>query len=206
MKVLAFISQKGGSGKTTLAVHMAVCAILAKKTVLLIDLDPQGSAVDWYEARTGDKNLAAVAATEKKLPQLLKKAKEGGADLVIIDTAPHSNKTATKAAELADFVLIPCRPSRFDMKAIGSTLKIIDLTKANAAVVMNVCALGNLGHEARESLKQEGFPVLDIMITQRVAFSHAVIDGRSVHEYEPKGKATRDIEELFNFVKRELKL
>lgn len=206
MKVLAFISQKGGSGKTTLAVHMAVCAIKKKKTVVLIDLDPQGSAADWYEARSGDKDLVAARATAQTLPELLKRAKKGDADLVIIDTAPHSNQSAVIAAKFADLVLIPCRPSRFDMKSIGSTVDIIQLTKAKAFVVMNVCARGHLGEEAKETLKKQGYPMLDIMISQRVAFSHAVIDGQSVHEYEPEGVAAQDIDNLFNFIRRNLEL
>lgn len=206
MKTIALISQKGGSGKTTLAVHLAVCAIQRKKAVVLIDLDPQGSAADWYKARSGDKNFITVQGSVETLPALLKKAKKGGVDLVIIDTAPHSNKTAASAAKLADLVLTPCRPSRFDMKAIGSTLDIIRLTETPSFVVMNVCPRGHLCEEAKESLESQGYPVLDVMISQRVAFSHAVIDGRSVHEYEPEGNAAQDIDKLFSFVKERLKL
>lgn len=206
MKTIALLSQKGGSGKTTLAVHLAVCAIQSGKAVALIDLDPQGSAVDWYEARDTTNELVAIQSTAAALPDILKKAKDGGVDLVIIDTAPHSSKDAATAAKLANFVLIPCRPSRFDLKAIRPTFDIIKLTKTPAAVVMNVCPRGRLAEDSREALRAQGFPVLDMMISQRVAFSHAVIDGRSVHEYEPEGAAAADIDALFSFIKDKVKL
>jgi chromosome partitioning protein len=207
MKTLALVSQKGGSGKTTLAVHLAVCAIQKKKAVALIDIDQQGSAADWYAARDGDKDLAAIHATAEDLTELIKKAKAGGADLVIIDTAPHSDKAAAIAAKLADLVLIPCRPSRFDMKAIGASFEIIRLTKTPAFIVMNgTQPIGQNAENAKAALKAQKLPVLEITISQRVAFSHAVLDGRSVHEYEPEGKAAQEIDALFSFVQDRLKL
>ena len=206
MKVLALVSQKGGSGKTTIAVHLAVCAILRKKLVALIDLDPQGSAIDWYQARQSSSELAAVHAHADDLPDLLKKAEAGGADFIIIDTAPHSDKAAAIASKYADLIFVPCRPSRFDLKAMQPTFEIIKITKTPAFVVMNVCPRGKLAEDARDVLRAQGFPVLDVMITQRVAFSHAVADGRSVHEYEPGGAAAENIEDLFNFIEERLKL
>jgi len=200
MKTLAIIAQKGGSGKTTIAVHLAVCAVQQGKAVALIDIDPQASANKWFKARGSTDGLIAIQAQAEALPALLKKAKAGGVDFVIIDTAPHSDKAAAIAAKLADFVLIPTRPSRFDLETIASTLAVIQLTKTPAAVVMNVIPRGNLALDAKEALKAQGFPVLDTMISNRVAFSHAVVDGRSVHEYEPGGKSAEEIDDLFNVI------
>lgn len=197
MKILAIISQKGGSGKTTLAVHMAVCATRKNLHTAIIDIDPQGSAYDWYLSREGENQLNAVKASSGQLPVLLKQAKAGGADFVIIDTAPHSDSVAAVAAQLADFVLMPCRPARFDLKAIGSTAEITKLAKTPSAVVINAAPRGKLADEARAALQQQGITVLDPVLQQRVAYSHAVIDGRSVHEYEPEGKAAEEIDELF---------
>lgn len=197
MKTLAIIAQKGGSGKTTIAVHLAVCAVQKGQNVALIDIDPQGSANKWFHARSNTEGLIAIQSQAEALPALLKKAKDGGVDFVIIDTAPHSDKAAAIVAKLADFVLIPTRPARFDLETIASTMEIIQLTKTPAAVVMNAIPRGNLAADAKEALKAQGFPVLDTMVSSRVAFSHAVIDGRSVHEYEPNGKAAEEIDELF---------
>jgi chromosome partitioning protein len=206
MKTLAIIAQKGGSGKTTIAVHMAVCAMRQKLHTALIDIDPQGSAYDWFLSRPENNMLNAVQATAGQLAALLKKAKTGGADFVIIDTAPHSDSAAAITAQLADFVLIPCRPARFDLKAISSTMEIVKLAKTPAAAVINGAPKGRLAEEAKEALKQQGIIVVDTVLQQRVAYSHAVIDGRSVHEYEPKGKAAEEIDELFTCLKKPLKL
>lgn len=206
MKILAFISQKGGSGKTTLAVHMAVCASRQNLRTALIDLDPQGSAYDWNDSRDGENKLDAIKANPGQLAALLKQAKAAGADLVIVDTAPHSDQAAAIAAQLADLVLIPCRPARFDLKAIGSTAKITNLAKTPAAVVINAAPRGKLAEEARAALRHQGITVIDPVLHHRASYSHAVIDGRSVHEYEPDGKAAAEIDELFACVQRFLKI
>jgi|NGEPerStandDraft_6_1074524.scaffolds.fasta_scaffold157495_2 chromosome partitioning protein len=142
MKTLAIVAQKGGSGKTTLAVHMAVCARRQNIRTALIDLDPQGSAHDWNESREGENKLDAVRASSGQLAALLKQAKAAGADLVIVDTAPQSDSAAAIVAQLSDFILMPCRPARFDLKAIGSTAQIAKLAKTPAAVVIK-CRFGN---------------------------------------------------------------
>jgi chromosome partitioning protein len=206
MKTIAIIAQKGGSGKTTIAVHMAVCAMRQKLHTALIDLDPQGSAYDWFLSRADNNKLNAVQASVGQLAALLKQAKTGGADFVIVDTAPHSDSAAAITAQIADFVLIPCRPARFDLKAISSTMEIVKLAKKPAAVVINAAPRGRLAEEAKEALKQQGITVIDTVLQQRVAYSHAVIDGQSVHEYEPDGKAAEEIDELFICLKKLLKL
>lgn len=161
MKTLAIISQKGGSGKTTIAVHMAVCAIRQGYHTAIIDIDPQGSAFDWYLSRETQNELNAVQAQAGQLAALLKQAKAGEADLVIVDTAPHSDSAAAVAAQLADFILMPCRPSRFDLKAIGSTSAIARLAKTPAAAIINAAPRGKLAEEAKEALQQQGIEVFD---------------------------------------------
>jgi chromosome partitioning protein len=206
MKILAILAQKGGSGKTTLAVHMAVCATRRKLRTALLDLDPQGSAYDWNASREDRRKLDAVKASSGQLAALLQQAKTAKADLVIIDTAPHSDSAAAIVAQLADFILIPCRPARFDLKAIGSTAAIAKLAKTPAAVVINAAPRGKLVKEARDALRQQGFTVIEPVLYQRAAYSHAVIDGRSVHEYEPDGKAAGEIDALFACLRRTLSL
>jgi chromosome partitioning protein len=200
MKTLAIIAQKGGSGKTTLAVHMAVCATRRDINTALIDIDPQASAYKWNESRPDERKLDATKADAGQIPAFLKQAKAGGIDLVIIDTAPHSDQAAAIAAQLADFVLIPCRPARFDLDAIASTVQIAKVAKTPAAVVINAAPRGKLAEEARAALEQQGITVIEPVLHHRAAYSHAVIDGRSVHEYEPDGKAAAEIDELYNFI------
>jgi chromosome partitioning protein len=158
MKTLAILAQKGGSGKTTVAVHMAVCAARRKLKTAIIDIDPQRSAYQWNESRPEGQKLDAVTADAEQLAELLRKAEEGGIDLTIIDTAPHSNAAAAIAARLADYVLIPCRPARFDLDAIASTVDIAKASNTPAAVVINAAPRGRLAEEARAALTGKGIP------------------------------------------------
>jgi chromosome partitioning protein len=202
MKKLAILAQKGGSGKTTVAVHMAVCAVQRKLKTAIIDLDPQRSAYQWNASRPDDQKLDAIAAEAEQLAVLLQRAAGGGIDLAIIDTAPHSNAAAAIAAKLADFVLIPCRPARFDLDAIASTVDIAKAAGVPAAVVINAAPRGKLAEEARAALERKGVTVIPTVLHQRAAYSHAVIDGRSVHEYEPNGAAAEEIDALYHHITR----
>jgi chromosome partitioning protein len=98
--------------------------------------------------------------------------------------------------------LIPCRPARFDLDAIASTVQIANVAKKPVAVVINAAPRGKLADEARAALERQGIMVIDTVLHQRAAYSHAVIDGRSVHEYEPDGKAAAEIDELYNQITR----
>lgn len=129
MKTVAIIAQKGGSGKTTLAVHLAVCAVLHKLKTAIIDIDPQASAYKWNHSRSDKLRLDATKAEPSQLAGYLKQASSGGIDFVIIDSAPHSDNAAAIAAQLSDFILIPCRPSRFDLDAMSATAQIARLAK-----------------------------------------------------------------------------
>src|SRR5581483_1556944 len=114
MKIIAIVSQKGGAGKTTLAVHLATAAAAAGHTAAIIDLDPQATAASW-----GDRRAAAVpeviSGQAARLPALMKAAGDNGADFLILDTAPNADQTASLAARAADLVLIPCRAAAFDL-------------------------------------------------------------------------------------------
>ena len=201
MITVAMISQKGGSGKTTIAVHLAVCAERHGLPTVILDLDPQGSACAWRKRRQED-TPEVLATDPSQLAELLKHAQEGGAGLVIMDTAPHSDRTAVLAAQLADVVLIPCRPSAFDVDAIASTLTLTRLADAHAqaAVVLNALPTrGDYAEEVRAGLSAR-VTVAPIHLYQRAAYFNAVNDGRSVEEYEPKGKAAEEIRRLYRWV------
>jgi chromosome partitioning protein len=202
VKTLAILAQKGGSGKTTVAVHMAVCAARRKLKTAILDIDPQQSAYRWNESRPEGQKLDAVRTDARQLAAMLQKAKAGGIDLAIIDTAPHSDSAAAIAAQLADYVLIPCRPARFDLDAIASTVEIAKAAQTPAAVVINAAPRGRLAEEARAALQRQGITVIETVLHQRAAYSHAVIDGRSVHEYEPEGQAAAEIDQLYHHITR----
>src|SRR5579883_2496149 len=123
MKTIAIISQKGGAGKTTVAVHLAVAAQQRGLNTALFDLDPQASAATWSDKRT-QLGPTVVSAQAARLASLLQQAAAQSADLVIIDSAPNADAASLAAARAADLILIPCRPAAFDLNAIGTTLNL----------------------------------------------------------------------------------
>lgn len=198
MKIVAIISQKGGAGKTTLAVHLATIASAAGHTVAIIDLDPQCTATSWGDRREAAKP-EVVSGQAIRLPALVNTARENGADFLVLDTAPNADQTASLAARAADVVLIPCRPATFDLEAIETTLLLSKAAGKPAYVVLNaVPPRSGIGKEAAEGLTSErGAQVAPCQLSQRAAFGHGVIDGRTAMEFEPDGKAAEEVQALY---------
>ena len=197
MKTLAVISQKGGAGKTTLALHLAVGAIAAGKSAAVVDLDPQASAAGWRDTRTAEEP-AVVSAQAARLSQVLEAARGNGADLAIIDTAPHSEASALAAARAADLILVPCRPAILDLRAVGSTIDLARLAGKPSAVVLNaVPPRGGLADEAAAAIGNYGVPVSPIRLGHRAAFVHALTAGQTAQEYEPEGKGAEEVTHLY---------
>ncbi|HEX2939591.1 MAG TPA: ParA family protein [Rhodopila sp.] len=209
MKVIGFLSRKGGAGKTTLAIHLAVAAVQDGRRVLLVDLDPQGSAAAWWRARTAD-TPAMEQASPDQLPGLLDAARAAGVDLAIIDTRPSVEADAKQVAALSDFVLIPTRPAILDLRAIIATLDIIKGSRQRAALVLNACpaprGAGDASStiDARNALKAFGVPVAPVAVIQRAALSHALVAGLTALETEPTGKAAKELRALWRHVEKEL--
>lgn len=209
-KVLAIIAQKGGTGKSTIAVHLAAYAKTKKLHPVILDLDPQGSAHEWNQGRSEDDRqspkLDTARAEADKLPRLLTACENNGVDLVILDTAPHSNADAAKSAKLADFVLMPLRPNLFDLKTAKDTADIAKLTNTPAAVIISQAPRGSMADKARAKLEREGLEVLPVTIYHRAAYSHALLTSSAVHEYDPESKAAEEIAALFLCIKQRLGL
>ena len=205
MKTIAILSQKGGAGKTTLAINLAVAASKFKKQSAIIDLDPQASATNWHDSRDLETPVV-VSAQPARLQNVIDAAKEAGADFVFIDTAPHSESASLAAARIADYILIPCRPAILDLRAIGNTIDLVKLAGTKAAVVLTcVPPRGTLAQEAAEAVLSYGIELCPPQIGQRAAFVHSITSGQSVHEYEPSGKAVEEVNNLYKWVTKQLK-
>jgi chromosome partitioning protein len=202
MKTIAIISQKGGAGKTTLALNLAVAATRSGHQCAVIDIDPQASAKCWHDFRQDDAPVV-VSAQAARLPEIIDAARQNGAGLVIIDTAPHSESAALAAARAADLVLVPCRPSLLDLKAITTTIDLAALAKTPALAVLNTVPVrGGLKREAEVVLKGYGVDMAPLVLGHRVAFVHSLTEGKSVLEYEPTGKAAEEVLGLFKAICR----
>lgn len=200
MKTIAIISQKGGAGKTTVAIHLAVAAERHNLKTAIFDLDPQASAASWADKRE-NASPVVISAQAARLSNLLEQAAEQTADLVIIDSAPNADAASLAAAKAADLILIPCRPSAFDLNAIGTTLNLAAVANKPAYVLLNaVPPYGKIGEEARIALEKVEIKVVEPVLHYLVAFSHAVNDGRTAQEYDPKSKAANEVETLFHWI------
>jgi chromosome partitioning protein len=209
MKVVGLLSRKGGVGKTTLAVHLAVLAQQAGQRTLLIDLDPQGSAAAWWRARDAE-TPALVETQPGELRGILDAARADGVDLVVVDTRPSVEADVAHVAALSDLVLIPTRPAIFDLRAILGTLDVVKGTARRSLLVLNACppARGageaSVVTDARRALTAFGMPVAAVAITSRAAFIAAPVTGLTADETEPQGKAAKEIRALWRIVEKEL--
>jgi chromosome partitioning protein len=209
MKVVGLLSRKGGVGKTTLAVHLAVLAQQAGRRTLLIDLDPQGSAAAWWRARDAE-TPALVETQPAELRGILDAAQADGVGLVVVDTRPSVEADVAHVAALSDLVLIPTRPAIFDLRAILGTLDVVKGTARRSLLVLNACppARGageaSIVTDARRALTAFGVPVAAVAITSRAAFSAAPVTGLTASETEPEGKAAKEICALWRIVEKEL--
>jgi chromosome partitioning protein len=205
MFTVAILSQKGGTGKTTMALHLAVAAEKAGQLAAVIDLDPQASAAGWKDSRQAETPVV-VSVPATRLPQALEAARAGGADLALIDSAPHSGDVALAAAETADLILIPCRAGILDLRAIGATARIVKLGGKRAFVVLNAMPprAPNVLADARAAVAVHGLEVSPVSLQQRAPFAHALTAGQTAHEYEPDGKAAEEVTQLYAWLWNEL--
>ena len=139
MKTLAIISQKGGTGKSTVAVHLSVAASQAGHTTALIDLDPQANVAKWGDMRNDDTPIV-LSAHASRLKETLHTAEGLNVDLVILDTPPKMESSILEAARVADFALIPCRTSLWDLQAIAPTIELAKLAKVETRLAFQRCS------------------------------------------------------------------
>ena len=190
MKVIAVLNQKGGSGKTTIATHLARALQLQGSSVLLVDSDKQGSARDW--SAVNESNPVTVIGLDR--PTLDRDLRNiSDKDFVVIDGSPQATDLAVSAIKAADFVLIPVQPSPYD---IWATSDLVDLVKQriemtdnklkSAFVVSRAIKNTKIGSEVSEVLIEYGLPVLNAKIVQRIAYPNSAAIGKTVFETESK--------------------
>ena len=200
MLTVALISQKGGSGKSTLACAIAVAGEIHGRSTVLIDLDPQGSATNWAALRNNEKPVV-TATTADRLRAVLDSARAAGAHLAVVDTPPHSTDAVVQVVQDVALVLIPCRPAAADLLAIGASIKMSRQAGTEVAVVLNAAPVGNpLVAQAQDTIRGYNVSMVPVVLHQRVDHVHAFTVGQSAGEYAPRGKAARELAQLFAWI------
>lgn len=203
MQAIALVSQKGGVGKTTLAIHLATAFAAAGYNTLLLDLDPQTSAAEWKDARAAE-TPPVMAVPASRLPKVIEDAEKIGTDVLILDTAPHSEGTALTAARSANLILVPCQPSIMDLRALRKTAELLEhVRKPTYAVLNGVAPQGTVADEAANAITEQfKLPVAPVRLGGRVAYNRCLIAGQTAQEYEPDGKAAQEVMELYKWASK----
>ncbi len=193
--VCSCVSQKGGSGKTTVALHLAVAAQAAGYEAAIVDLDPQGTAEAWGGWRN-EAPPVVISAKAGNLTKTLERARDAGAEIVIIDTPPLAQADASTAARAASLVIVPCRPKAFDLHAVRVTASLVDMTRTPAFVLFNG------GHpsatsgyaEPEDVVRALGLEIAPVRFADRAPYHQATMTGQAAQEIEPNGRAAQEVQ------------
>jgi chromosome partitioning protein len=201
MRTIVVASQKGGAGKTSLLRNVAVVAAGARKNVVMLDADPQGSLTTWYNARRQEVP-GLVRLDGQPIPALLDGLRGAGASIAFIDTPPAASAATRELINQADFVVLPVQATPDDLGAIGATLDLIETAgKSFAFVLSRVKHRSRLAAEARRVLGEHG-RVSPVELSDLVDYPLAAARGLGVTELAPNGKASAEVRELWGFIER----
>lgn len=205
MKTLAILSRKGGTGKTTLAVHLAVAAELSGHAAMIADLDRQQSAVDWSRVRA-ERWPRVEPVKPGALFTRQQEARRQAVDLLVVDTGPSIEGDVEQAARCADLCLIVTRPNFFDVKAVGDTAALVECIGRRGVFVLNQAPPRHNGVEAAgvtsaaEVLRGFGPPLAPVGLRSRAAYQQGVAAGLTAQELDPTCLAAREVSALWNWV------
>jgi chromosome partitioning protein len=209
MRTLAVLSRKGGTGKTTVALHLAAAAHASGRATILCDMDPQRSAIDWRRER----QIPGPEVSEARVGTLFtarQAAVRSGAELMVLDTRPSSDMECAEAVRYADLCLIVVRPCYFDLKAIVRTVELVTNMNRRGLFVLNQAPIRHRGAEPRliretvDALEVLGLPVAEVGLRFRTAYQSAVRNGLAAQEAEPGSNAALEINALWEQVSGEL--
>ena len=199
MPTIAFLSQKGGAGKTTLATCVARELVLQGKETILIDADPQGSARDWRAASEID-TVPVLGMDRPTLDKDLKAINPNGSKWIIIDGAPRSEVMTASAIRAADMVIIPVQPSPYDIWAasdlvnlVKSRQQIADGKPKAAFLISRAIKRTKLTGEVSDALAEFDIPVFQSFTSQRQTYPAAAAQGLAPSDTEPDGEAAKEI-------------
>lgn len=204
MKVVSLLSQKGGAGKTTIAVNLAIAAHKEGLSVAIVDIDPQASASTWSDLRDNDEPVA-IPIPHTRISNAIKAATDNGADLIIIDSAPSSESATITAAKASDQVIVPCRASILDLSAIVTTLELCTAAKAKISTLVNGVKSKSLEYQAKQALSElsessDDVDLVPLTLWDRTDYVRSLSAGLGVQEHAPSGKAADEIRRLFKWL------
>lgn len=197
---IAVVAEKGGVGKTTVALNLAVAAVQKGRTAAIIDVDPQATASKWTDRRS-DEYPWVVPTHAARLGVAIEQAKTQGVNFIVIDTPPHSGTDAAEAARRADLVLVPVEPHLFTLETLpklGDLLKLAGNAPA-LFLVSKAATQGSEGKNAADYIKAQGFSVCPVIMHLRAAHRHATNLGKVAAEYEPDSKAAQEVLHLYAY-------
>lgn len=201
MKAITFVTQKGGSGKSTLCISLAVAAQEAGQSVCILEMDRQATVTDWAEHRRADTpEVAQIDATQ--LDDIMSRLRASDFDFVFIDTPGVDSPGSLAAIRAADLCVIPCRPTPADLRAFKPTLAAIYRLEKKFAFVLNQTPPRS--YRVRDAA--DGLAVLgilpDVNIVMRNDHQDALGMGQGVTEYNPTGQAAGEVRQLWTWIAR----
>lgn len=207
MKTIIVANQKGGSGKSTLTVHLATAAEhCGDGPVVLTDTDPQGSAADWFNQRkiAGIKEPRYANIVLSEIKEKIAAFSNAGAEFLFIDTAPSIGSVNEELFSLADLILVPLNPTPADLRALVKGLPILRKS-GNPFLFVLSRVRANLKNNGGTALALHALGlVLDTRMHERIIYADTFAHGKTALEIEPSGVASLELKSLWNDVKERI--